>query len=208
RSLQEFRVRGVKTNIPFLLNLVTHPAFLAGGCTTRFIDETPALFRLPHRQDRATRLLSYVADVIVNGHPLVPRVPPRLPPQEPPLPASAPAPDALPTEWPRGSRDEFKSRGPEGFAQWVLGQRRLLLTDTTFRDAHQSLLATRMRTHDLLRIAPFYAARLAGLFSLEMWGGATFDTSMRFLKESPWPRLRPLSSRPPTPPFSIFLRFA
>jgi pyruvate carboxylase len=208
RSLQEFRVRGVKTNIPFLLNLVTHPAFLAGGCTTRFIDETPALFRLPHRQDRATRLLSYIADVIVNGHPLVPRVPAGLPREEPALPASAPAVDARPTEWPRGSRDEFKARGPEGFVQWVLGQKRLLLTDTTFRDAHQSLLATRLRSHDMLRIAPFYAARLAGLFSLEMWGGATFDTAMRFLKESPWQRLAELRERVPNILFQMLLRSA
>jgi pyruvate carboxylase len=208
RSLQEFRVRGVKTNIPFLLNLVTHPAFLAGGCTTRFIDETPALFRLPHRQDRATRLLGYVADVIVNGHPLVPHPPAGLPREEPPLPASAAPPGARTAEWPRGSRDEFKARGPEGFTKWVLEQQRLLLTDTTFRDAHQSLLATRMRTHDMLRIAPFYAARLAGLFSLEMWGGATFDTAMRFLKESPWQRLAELRERVPNILFQMLLRSA
>jgi pyruvate carboxylase len=208
RSLQEFRVRGVKTNIPFLINLVTHPAFLAGGCTTRFIDETPALFRLPRRQDRASRVLSYIAEVIVNGHPLIAHKPDDMPRAEPALPPTAPAPDAKVVEWPRGTRDVFRELGPEKFAQWILHQQRLLLTDTTFRDAHQSLLATRMRTHDMLRIAPFYAARLAGLFSLEMWGGATFDTAMRFLKESPWQRLADLRERVPNILFQMLLRSA
>jgi pyruvate carboxylase len=222
RSLQEFRVRGVKTNIPFLLNLVTHPAFLAGGCTTRFIDETPELFRLPHRQDRATRLLAYIAEVIVNGHPLVPHKPPAVPRMQPPVPDPDPVPVPVPygaapgtrsgtaksRMLPRGSRDEFRERGAEKFAAWVQGQKRLLLTDTTFRDAHQSLLATRMRTHDMLRIAPFYAARLADLFSLEMWGGATFDTAMRFLRESPWQRLVQLRERVPNILFQMLLRSA
>jgi pyruvate carboxylase len=205
RSLNEFRVRGVKTNIPFLINLVTHPDFLAGGCTTRFIDETPALFQLVRRQDRATRLLSYIADVIVNGHPdvrdkatqwegeTVTR------PPEPPAVKQPPGP---------GTRDRFLELGPEGFSRWILEQKQLLVTDTTFRDAHQSLLATRMRTHDMLRIAPFYATRLANLFSLEMWGGATFDTAMRFLKESPWQRLADLRTRVPNILFQMLLRSA
>ena len=198
RCLQEFRVRGVKTNIPFLLNLVTHPAFLKGGITTRFIDETPELFHLPQRQDRATKLLSYIGEVIVNGHPDVRKdketrrqgdketrqISPYLP--------SSPSP---------GSRDKFHELGPEKFAEWVLAQDRLLLTDTTFRDAHQSLLATRMRTYDMVKAAPFYAAHLHGLFSLEMWGGATFDASMRFLKESPWERLAALREQHSEHPF-------
>jgi pyruvate carboxylase len=225
RSLQEFRIRGVKTNIPFLLNLVKHPAFLEGRCTTRFIDNTPELFDLPHRQDRATKLLTYIAEVIVNGHPEVnrgakseergaknvPRV--RMIPREPaPVPAvpSATSADGNPRSsiLPSGTRDRFHELGPEGFAAWVRDQKRLLVTDTTFRDAHQSLLATRMRTYDMLRIAPVYAARHGRLFSLEMWGGATFDTSMRFLKESPWDRLADLRERIPNILFQMLLRAA
>jgi pyruvate carboxylase len=206
RSLQEFRVRGVQTNIPFLINLITHPAFLAGGCTTKFIDETPELFHLPVRQDRATKLLTYIAEIIVNGHPEAGGKKPsgRV---LPPLPPSSPAPGITPPP-PRGSRDIFHELGADKFARWILEQKRLLLTDTTFRDAHQSLLATRMRTHDMLQIAPFYAARLAGLFSLEMWGGATFDTSMRFLKESPWQRLADLREHIPNILFQMLLRSA
>ncbi len=209
RCLQEFRVRGVKTNIPFLINLITHPDFLAGRFTTRFIDETPALFQLPARQDRATKLLSYIGDIIVNGHPQVPTDKLKrwqaekstanitLSPSHPVTPSPPP-----------GTRDTFKELGPERFARWVLDQERLLITDTTFRDAHQSLLATRMRTYDMLQIAPAYAARHAGLFSLEMWGGATFDTSMRFLKESPWDRLADLRSQIPNILFQMLLRAA
>jgi pyruvate carboxylase len=203
RSLAEFRVRGVQTNIPFLLNLIAHPTFLAGGCTTRFIDETPALFKLPLRQDRATKLLTYIAEIIVNGHP---EVGGKSPGERtlPPLAASLPAPGPLL----RGSRNVFRELGADAFGRWILEQQRLLLTDTTFRDAHQSLLATRMRTYDMLQIAPFYAARLAGLFSLEMWGGATFDASMRFLKESPWQRLVDLRERVPNILFQMLLRSA
>ncbi len=219
RCLQEFRVRGVKTNIPFLINLVTNPVFLEGRCTTRFIDDTPELFHLPPRQDRATKLLGYIGDIIVNGHPLIPGKPKGIP-REP-----APVPDDMVTRWqgdkmtgsggasgpaptPPGSRDKFHELGPERFAAWTRAQERLLVTDTTFRDAHQSLLATRMRTYDMLRIAPVYAARHAGLFSLEMWGGATFDTSMRFLKESPWDRLADLRERVPNILFQMLLRAA
>jgi pyruvate carboxylase len=203
RSLAEFRVRGVKTNIPFLMNLITHPSFLQGGCTTRFIDETPELFDLPIRQDRASRLLTYIGEVIVNG---VAEVAGKSKPQrrgEPPVP-HPPVGKPLPA----GSRDKFHELGPEKFARWILEQERLLLTDTTFRDAHQSLLATRMRSHDMLRIAPFYAARHADLFSLEMWGGATFDTAMRFLKESPWQRLAKMRQAIPNILFQMLLRSA
>jgi pyruvate carboxylase len=207
RSLQEFRVRGVKTNIPFLINLVTHPDFLAGHCTTRFIDETPDLFHLPQRQDRATKVLTYISDVIVNGHPSVPRKPTQLPLGPAPIPQSRPAPPDG-SAVPPGTRDKFLELGPDRFARWVLDQRRLLLTDTTFRDAHQSLLATRMRTYDMLQVAPFYATDLAGLFSLEMWGGATFDTALRFLKESPWDRLAELRERVPNILFQMLLRAA
>ncbi|HYT94671.1 MAG TPA: pyruvate carboxylase, partial [Gemmataceae bacterium] len=226
RCLQEFRVRGVKTNIPFLLNLVTHPDFLAGKVTTRFIDERTELYDLPQRQDRATKLLTYIAEVIVNGHPEV-KSEIRNPKSEtnPNTKAENPKrPDSLssfsssdfgfvsdfgfriPDLIPAGTRDKFMELGPEGFAKWVLEQKPLLLTDTTFRDAHQSLLATRMRTYDMLRIAPAYAVRHAQLFSLEMWGGATFDTALRFLKEDPWQRLLEMRERVPNILFQMLLR--
>jgi pyruvate carboxylase len=218
RSLQEFRVRGVKTNIPFLINVVRHPDFLAGGCTTRFIDETPALFRLPQRKDRATKLLTYIAEVIVNGNPEIrgARIEDRGS-KRPVAPGSEPDVSSLDprssifdprAEAPPGTRTRLLEVGPEAFVRWVLRQERLLVTDTTFRDAHQSLLATRMRTHDMLRVAPHYAARHADLFSLEMWGGATFDVAMRFLKESPWDRLAALRERVPNILFQMLLRSA
>jgi pyruvate carboxylase len=201
RCLQEFRVRGVKTNIPFLINLVTHPQFLEGRFTTGFIDQTRELFQFPPRQDRATKLLAYIGDIIVNGHPLVLRKPVGLSRERAPVPPVAPG-------TPPGTRDQFNELGPERFAFWVLDQKPLLLTDTTFRDAHQSLLATRMRTYDMLEIASVYATQHAGLFSLEMWGGATFDTAMRFLKESPWERLVELRRRIPNILFQMLLRAA
>jgi pyruvate carboxylase len=211
RSLQEFRVRGVKTNIPFLINLVTHPRFIQGDCTTRFIDETKELFDLPVRQDRATRLLTYIAEVIVNGNPNVPKGARQGSTAGTALEEGGVAgpPRRMPSsDRPAGIRDQFRALGPERFSKWVLEQKPVLVTDTTFRDAHQSLLATRMRTYDMLQIAPFYSERLAGLFSLEMWGGATFDTSMRFLKESPWQRLAELRERIPNILFQMLLRAA
>jgi pyruvate carboxylase len=206
RCLQEFRVRGVKTNLPFLMNLVTHPAFLDGRVTTRFIDEAPELFDLPHRQDRATKLLTYIGEVIVNGHPEVKARSNKPEAQAPGHPLAGAQGLSLREPTPPGTRDKFMELGPERFAQWVLEQERLLVTDTTFRDAHQSLLATRMRTYDMLRIAPAYAVRHSGLFSLEMWGGATFDTSLRFLKEDPWARLLELRERVPNILFQMLLR--
>ncbi len=212
RSLQEFRVRGVKTNIPFLINLVRHPRFLACQVTTRFIDETPELYDLPFRQDRATRLLRYLAEVTVNGHPEVngkgPGIRqevPREPVPVPPLPHLARV-GRPSSPVPAGTRDRLAALGPDGFARWVRQQPQLFVTDTTFRDAHQSLLATRMRTHDMLRIAPVYARLHSGLFSLEMWGGATFDTALRFLQEDPWERLAELRQRIPNILFQMLLR--
>jgi pyruvate carboxylase len=201
RCLQEFRVRGVKTNIPFLINLVTHPMFLTGQCTTKFIDEAKELFQFPTRRDRASKILQYLGEVTVNGNPLV-KDRPRAARREP-----APVPDFdAQSKPPAGSRDRFKQLGAEKFAQWILAHDPLLLTDTTFRDAHQSLLATRMRTYDMLAIADAYSRLVPGMFSIEMWGGATFDTSMRFLKESPWERLTELRSRIPNIIFQILLR--
>ncbi|MCX7391709.1 MAG: pyruvate carboxylase [Planctomycetota bacterium] len=201
RCLQEFRVRGVKTNIPFLINLVTHPDFQAGRCTTRFIDETPSLFDFPVRQDRATKLLEYLGDVIVNGNSLVKGRPVAVRRQSAPIPQFDPL---MPP--PEGTRTKLKALGPVQFAQWVRKQKTLFVTDTTMRDAHQSLLATRMRTFDMLSIADAYARLSSGLFSLEMWGGATFDTSMRFLKECPWDRLLTLRERIPNVLFQMLLR--
>jgi pyruvate carboxylase len=201
RCLQEFRVRGVKTNIPFLINLVTHPEFLAGRCTTRFIDETPALFDFPIRRDRATRLLEYLADTIVNGNALVKGRPPAARRTAAPLPEF----DRLAPP-PAGTRTKLLELGPERFAAWVRDRKGLMVTDTTMRDAHQSLLATRMRSFDMLAIADAYARLAPGLFSLEMWGGATFDTAMRFLKEDPWDRLARLRERIPNILFQMLLR--
>jgi pyruvate carboxylase len=201
RALQEFRVRGVKTNIPFLLNVLTHPQFLAGACTTRFIDETPELFRFPIRQNRATRLLTYAAEITVNGFPGVARPAGYTSAPEPEPPAFDASAAPLP-----GSRQRFLAMGPEAFSRWVREQEPLLVTDTTFRDAHQSLLATRVRTRDMLRIADAYARLCAGVFSIEMWGGATFDTAMRFLKEDPWERLAQLRARIPNILFQMLLR--
>jgi pyruvate carboxylase len=201
RCLQEFRIRGVKTNIPFLINLVTHPTFLAGKCTTRFIDETPELFHFSLRQDRATKLFTYLADITVNGHPLIKERPSNLVRDRAPTPTldhTAPI--------PQGTRDKLLELGPQKFSQWILDQRPLLLTDTTFRDAHQSLLATRLRTYDMLQIAETYSRLAPQLFSLEMWGGATFDTAMRFLKECPWERLTQMREKIPNILFQMLLR--
>jgi pyruvate carboxylase len=207
RCLQEFRIRGVKTNIPFLLNVIEHPRFLAGDVTTRFLDETPELFKFPTRRDRASKLLAYIADVIVNGHPEVRGAPPERGASAPCAPATTGG-SRPPLSPPRGTRDLLKELGPKRFAAWTREQKRLLVTDTTMRDAHQSLLATRMRTFDMLAVADRYAAEHAGLFSLEMWGGATFDTAMRFLKESPWDRLAKLRERVPNVLFQMLVRAA
>jgi pyruvate carboxylase len=200
RALREFRIRGVKTNIPFLENVVNNPVFQSGRVTTSFLDDTPSLFRFAPRQDRATRLLTYLADVTVNGNPEVKgkAVPSRLKaPQIPAISHVAP---------PAGTRQLLDKLGAEGFAEWTARQRRLLLTDTTFRDAHQSLMATRVRTHDMAAIASFIAERLPGLYSLEMWGGATFDVAMRFLREDPWRRLARLRELVPNICFQMLLR--
>ncbi|HZT31654.1 MAG TPA: pyruvate carboxylase [Bryobacteraceae bacterium] len=200
RALREFRVRGVKTNIPFLENVINHPDFQSGKVTTSWLGETPELFRFVPRRDRATKLLTYLGDVIVNGNPTVEgkRPPERLRAAPvPPHDASAP---------PAGTRQLLEKLGPEQFAAWTASQKRLLLTDTTFRDAHQSLMATRVRTYDMLAIANFLAHRLAGLYSLEMWGGATFDVAMRFLHEDPWERLRQLREAIPNICFQMLLR--
>ena len=201
RTLREFRIRGVKTNIPFLSKVVAHQTFIDGDCTTRFIDETPELFQFDHRKNRATKMLSFLAETIVNGNSLVKGRPKSLR-REPAVSPSVPR----GVNPPKGTRDKLQELGPTGFAKWVLQQKRLLITDTTFRDAHQSLLATRMRTFDLLAVSDAYAHYCSEMFSLEMWGGATFDTSMRFLKECPWQRLVQMREKVPNILFQMLLR--
>jgi len=202
RALREFRIRGVKTNIPFAENVVNHAKFQAGEVTTSFLDDSPELFRLPRRGDRATKLLSYLGDVILNGNSEVQgkEIPKEL--EAAVVPAS---PGIAP---PSGTRQLLKKLGPKKFAGWARKEKRLLITDTTFRDAHQSLMATRVRTYDLLATADAVAQRLPNLFSLEMWGGATFDTAMRFLHEDPWHRLRVLREHIPNICFQMLLRGA
>src|SRR3982075_4231273 len=202
RALREFRIRGVKTNIPFVENVVNHPKFRTGEITTSFLDESPELFRFPSRGDRATKLLSYLGDVILNGNPEVKgkEVPKGI--------ESAVVPATPAGKPPAGSRQLLQKLGPKKFAAWARKEKRLLITDTTFRDAHQSLMATRVRTHDLLATANAVAQRLPNLFSVEMWGGATFDTSLRFLHEDPWQRLRDLRQRVPNICFQMLLRGA
>jgi pyruvate carboxylase len=202
RALREFRIRGVKTNIPFVENVVNHPKFRTGDVTTSFLDDSPELFRFASRGDRATKLLSYVGDVILNGNPEVKGKPA---PQEFEIPVVPSAPGIKP---PVGTRQLLQKLGPKKFAAWARKEKRLLLTDTTFRDAHQSLMATRVRTYDLLATASAVSQRLPNLFSLEMWGGATFDTSLRFLHEDPWQRLRELRQRIPNICFQMLLRGA
>ena len=202
RALWEFRIRGVVTNLRFLDQLITHPRFVCGDYTTRFIDETPELFQWPRKRDRATRILSYLGATIVNGNPQVQgRARPahfaaaKLPPA--PLPPPAP-----------GTKQKLDELGPEAFAQWMLAEQRVLFTDTTMRDAHQSLLATRLRTLDMTAIAPYYASLLPTLFSVECWGGATFDVAMRFLREDPWQRLAQLRELMPNLLLQMLLRGA
>jgi len=200
RCLREFRVRGVKTNIPFLENVVNHADFQAGRVTTGWLEQTPELFRFTPRRDRATKLLTYLGEVIVNGNPTVAGKSP------PARIDSAPVPAYEVAQPPKGTRQLLAELGPEKFAEWTRSQERLLLTDTTFRDAHQSLLATRVRTYDMLRVARMIAHRLHNLYSLEMWGGATFDVAMRFLHEDPWLRLRELREAIPNICFQMLLR--
>lgn len=201
RALREFRIRGLATNLNFLENLINHPTFLDGSYTTRFIDQTPELFTFKPRKDRATKLLNFISEITVNGNkevkgrPLASRVSP--------LPK---APKAVTVDLPEGTRDIFEKLGADGFSKWMLDQKRLLITDTTMRDAHQSLLATRMRSYDMVKIAPTYAQNMSGLLSLECWGGATFDVSMRFLNECPWERIQSIRQYAPNILTQMLLR--
>src|SRR5260221_7717 len=196
------RIPRVKTNNPFVENVVNHAKFRSGEVTTGFLEQHPELFRFPKRGDRATKLISYLGDVILNGNPEVKGK------KAPEVVEPARLPSVPGIERPKGRRQWLKKLGPKKFAEWAKKEKRLLLTDTTLRDAHQSLMATRVRTYDLLATASAISQRLPNLFSLEMWGGATFDTSLRFLHEDPWQRLRALRERVPNICFQMLLRGA
>ena len=203
RALREFRIRGVSTNIAFVENLLKHPTFLSNQYTTKFIDTTPDLFNFKKRRDRATKILTYIADITVNGHPETagrPKPAAEAKPARPPVKRGAAA-DA-----PAGTRTLLDSKGPEAVVAWMKEQKQLLITDTTMRDGHQSLLATRMRSIDMINAAPAYAAKMSGLFSVECWGGATFDVAYRFLQECPWQRLRDIRAHMPNIMTQLLLR--
>jgi pyruvate carboxylase len=202
RALREFRIRGVATNLTFLEAIITHPKFLDNTYTTRFIDTTPELFQQVKRQDRATKLLTYLADVTVNGHPEA---------RGRPAPSSNIADPVLPyidSDIPDGTKQRLDALGPKKFGEWMRNEKRVLVTDTTMRDGHQSLLATRMRTYDIAQVAGTYARALPQLLSLECWGGATFDVSMRFLTEDPWERLTQIREGAPNLLLQMLLRGA
>ena len=212
RALIEFRITGVKTNIPFLVTLLSHPVFISGDYWTTFIDDTPQLFQMISNRNRAQKLLTYLADMAVNGPQIKGQVGlPKLK-KSPNIPqihdADGNVIDVHHVSPPDGWRQVLLSKGPEGFAREVRNFKGTLVMDTTWRDAHQSLLATRVRTIDLVNIAPTTAHALAGAFSLECWGGATFDVAMRFLHEDPWDRLRKLRKLVPNIPFQMLLRGA
>jgi pyruvate carboxylase len=201
RALAEFRIRGVKTNIPFLENVIHNDIFKSGRATTTLIDTTPELFHLKPRRDRATKLLTFIGNVTVNGNPQAKGFVPK----EMFPPARLPVCDQKQTPAP-GTRQLLLELGAKKFAEWTLKQKQLLVTDTTFRDAHQSLFATRLRGYDMLAVADVVARRTPKLFSMEMWGGATFDTAMRFLHEDPWQRLRALREKIPNVCFQMLFR--
>lgn len=196
RAIGETRIRGVKTNIPFLSNILGHPVFMSGDCNTSFIDNTAELFQFEDAKDRGTKVLNYIGDIIVNDPGAKTKTY-----DKPVIPEAAGAPG-------EGLKQLLDLKGPEAVRDYVLGEKRLLLTDTTFRDAHQSLLATRVRTRDMVKISDYTAQALSGAFSLEMWGGATFDVAYRFLHESPWERLRVIRERVPNVPLQMLLRGA
>lgn len=201
RCLKEFRIRGVKTNIQFLENVLKNPHFVKGDYSTNFVDTTPELFVFHKPLDRGNKLLNYIADITVNGYSNV---------------GVQPKPDFAPLNIPKhyngfmslGAKHVLDTRGPEGLTDWVLAQQEVLITDTTFRDAHQSLFATRLRTADMLRVMRDTAGKLPGLFSFECWGGATFDVAYRFLDESPWQRLSQFREAAPNILFQMLLRGA
>jgi pyruvate carboxylase len=202
RNLREFRIRGVKTNLPFLENVVLHKNFISGNFDTSFIDATPELFEFKEYRDRGTKLLNYIGNVTLNGFPGVEK---KTKPifAQPTMPKIEISGAAQP-----GTKQILDTQGAAGLVDWIKAQQDVLLTDTTFRDAHQSLLATRVRSHDMFQIAEQTSHLMHNFFSLEMWGGATFDVSYRFLKEDPWARLEKLRKQVPNVLFQMLLRGA
>ncbi len=201
RTLREFRIRGVKTNIGFLRNVINHPTFKDGDCTVNFIGANPELFKLPRIFDQGTKTLKYLADVTVNGNPQVKTIDKEkkfLSPVVPEFDSYA--------DFPKGTKDKLSELGRDGFVKWVKEEKSALFTDTTFRDAHQSLLATRVRTRDILKVSESYAKNVPEIFSAEVWGGATFDVAMRFLHEDPWKRLQQLRGSMPNVLLQMLLR--
>jgi pyruvate carboxylase len=203
RTLREFRIRGVKTNIGFLENVITHPTFQRGEATVKFIEEHPELFNIPRRLDRGTKTLLYLADVSVNGNPDVKIYDPGRTFRTPVIPDY----DKY-GPYPEGTRNILLAKGPQGIVDFLKNTKEIQYTDTTFRDAHQSLCATRMRTKDMLDVAESLGKNHPKIFSLEMWGGATFDVALRFLHESPWERLQQLREHIPNIMFQMLIRGA
>ncbi|MFI5148196.1 MAG: pyruvate carboxylase [Bacteroidia bacterium] len=201
RTLQEFRVRGVKTNIPFLENVMVHPVFQSGQATVKFIEEHPELFIFPDKQDRGTRVLKYLADITINGHPDIKQKDPARIFETPRIPVFDPL---LPV--PSGTKQKLTELGPEKFSAWLKAEKQVFFTDTTLRDAHQSLLATRIRTTDMMKVAEAFARNNPQLFSMEVWGGATFDVALRFLHECPWKRLELLREAIPNILLQMLIR--
>jgi pyruvate carboxylase len=201
RALVEFRIRGVKTNIPFLQNVVQHPVFVHGEQNVGFIESHPELFEFSKKRDRATKVLKYIGNTILNGNSDVKFVDPNKNFRIPRIPSFDKT-----VDFPKGSKDRLNELGREDFCKWMKNEKGIFYTDTTFRDAHQSLLATRVRTHDMLAVAESFAKNHPEVFSMEIWGGATFDVCMRFLKEDPWMRLQMLRKAMPNILTQMLLR--
>lgn len=201
RALMEFRIRGVKTNIPFLINIINHPHFIAGNATVNFVATTPELFKFKIVQDRGTRILNYLGDTIVNGNPDVKKINPDARFEKPIIPSF----DKY-APYPKGTKDLLNELGREKFLEWLKQENKIQFTDCTFRDAHQSLLATRVRNYDLLPSIESYAKNHPEVFSLEVWGGATFDVCLRFLGENPWNRLKAIRKAAPNILLQMLIR--
>ncbi|WP_427114115.1 pyruvate carboxylase [Megasphaera sueciensis] len=200
RTLKEFRIRGVKTNIGFLINVLSNPLFVTGEYNVNFIDGHPELFNLPVIHDRGTKLLKYIGETTINGYAGGPQIKPQFEALEMPAKASG--------EYPQGTKQLFDSMGAEKFSKWIMDQKKVLFTDTTMRDAHQSLFATRVRTIDMLRVLETSSKKLPNFFSYECWGGATFDVAYRFLYEDPWERLRQMREKAPNILLQMLIRGA
>ena len=201
RALSEFRIRGVKTNMPFLDNILQHETFRQGAITVNFIKSTPSLFEFKAPRNRANKIITYLGDITVNGNKDVKKLDPSKTFVKPKVPAFD-----RNTAYPKGTKDILTELGPEGFSQWLKNEKKIHFTDTTMRDAHQSLLATRMRTFDMLKVAEGYAKKHPDIFSMEVWGGATFDVCLRFLQENPWERLRLLREKMPNVLLQMLIR--